>query len=64
MGNRTHRASRFLARNLLTGGLRTAQFLMNTGKSVATGLKAGAKDVPDLEIFEVPKPQATRKTAK
>lgn len=61
MGVRTHRAMKFLTRNAGTGAVRLAQFVVNTGKSVATGIRDGAKEVEGIEVFQVPKPQATRK---
>lgn len=61
MGNRTHRLARFVTRNAGNGGKKAFQFLRNTGRSLRSGISAGLDDIEDIELFDPPKPQATRK---
>ena len=61
MGKRTHSATRFIVRsggNSLRG---LVQFVANTGRSIYKGARDGLDDIEGIELYETPKPQATRK---
>lgn len=60
MGNRIHNTTRFLLRNLMSGSKKATQFAINTGRSIAAGAKDAVNDVEPFDLYDAPKPQATR----
>lgn len=61
MGNRTRKVFAFATRNLGNGAVKAAQFLRNTGRSAARGIQEGFSQIDDIELYDAPKPQATRR---
>lgn len=61
MGKRTHQGTRAVLGFLLSGGVKVAQFGVNTGRSVWFGAKDAIEDVKPLETYRAKKPQATKR---
>lgn len=64
MGIKTYKTSRWIAGKLAAGTKKASQFAVNTGRSVAKGVSDARSDVEPYEFFDVPKPQATRRSKK